>query len=70
MKTFTEYFSSTHKRFLECDCNKVQKSPIQKIFKSETRSLIINIPDILWINMEEITKLYKDNMSLFSNTII
>ena len=70
MKSFTEYFSSTHKKFLDCDCNKVQNSLIQQIFKSETRSLIINIPDILWISMEGITKLYKDNISLFSNIII
>ena len=46
-------------------CNKKTK-----IHSAESSSIITNLPDILWINMEQITKLSKENNTLFSNTII
>ena len=72
MKRFTEFYSSGNKLFIVMIIKQLISLLMKKnlIYRTETSSLIINFPFILWINMEQITKLRKENISLFSNTII
>ena len=58
MKSLTEFYSSTNTLFIEYDCNKIVDKVSNKknlIYRAETSSIINNFPDIMWINIEQIT---------------